>query len=67
MEGTNRFTVPWMLNSPEQQEAIILQEEWEYHRLLDELELHAVSHQFEIEKLGLPKTGTSTCPPSFKP
>jgi len=56
-----------MLNSPEQQEAIILQEEWEYHRLLDELELHAVSHQFEIEKLGLPKTGTSTCPPSFKP
>ena len=56
-----------MLNCPERQEAIILQEEWEYHRLLDELELRAVSRQFEIEKLGLLKTGTSTCPPSFNP
>ncbi len=53
-------------NSPEWQEAIILWEEQEYHHLLNELELCAVSCQFEIEKLGLPKIGMSTCPPSFK-
>ncbi|KAF8331052.1 uncharacterized protein EI90DRAFT_2857953, partial [Cantharellus anzutake] len=29
----------------------------DYHHLLDEIEHRTVSHQFEIEKMGLPKTG----------
>jgi len=65
LEETNNFTIPWMPNSAEQQGAIILWGEWEYHHLLDELEFHVVSHQFEIEKLGLPKTGMPTCSPPF--
>src|SRR5258705_5459068 len=62
LEETNSITVPWMLNSAERQEAIVLHQGREYHRLLDELEFRTVSQQFEIEKLGLPKTGMSYVP-----
>ncbi len=59
LEETNSFLNPWMLNSAEWQEAILLCQEREYHHLLNELELHTVSQHFEIKKLGLPKTGES--------
>ena len=62
LEETNSIMVCWMLNSAEWQEAIVLHQGREYHRLLDELEFHAVLRQFEIEKLGLPKTGMSYVP-----
>ncbi len=65
LEETNQFTIPWTLNLAERQEAIILQGEWEYHHLLDELEFCVVLCQFEIEKLGLQKTGTPTSSSSF--
>ena len=51
------FELPWLPSSPQRQEAIQLRNERKYHRLLDDLEHSAVSRQFELEKMGLPRTG----------
>jgi hypothetical protein len=59
LEEVNTFTLPWTQDSVERKEAIILRAEREYHHLLDKLEHGAVSRQFEVEWLGLPKTGIS--------
>ena len=59
LEQVNSFTLPWMPDSAEWKEAVILWAEQEYHHLLDKPEHGAVSHQFEIEQLGLSKTGIS--------
>ena len=56
-ETSNFSLQPWMPNSPEQWEALLLHKEWEYHHLLDDLEFRTMSRQLEIEKLRLPKTG----------
>ncbi len=50
-------TQPWVPSSPEQVEAIALHQQRNYNQLLDELEHCAISHQFEVEKMGLPRTG----------
>ena len=57
LEATLSFTLPWLPNSPQHQEAIQLHNERKYHCLLDDLEHSAISCQFELEKLGLPRTG----------
>ncbi|KAF8325410.1 uncharacterized protein EI90DRAFT_3128756 [Cantharellus anzutake] len=51
------YSQPWLPGSPEWLEAITLCQQREFNQLLDELEHHAISHQFEVEKMGLPKTG----------
>jgi formyltetrahydrofolate hydrolase len=51
------FKLPWKKESAEHNEAIMLRSQRNYHCLLDELEHRAISRHFEIEKLGLPKTG----------
>jgi hypothetical protein len=57
LEATSSLTLPWLANSPQRQEAIQLRNERKYHRLLDDLEHRAISRRFELEKMGLPKTG----------
>src|SRR5258708_21939219 len=55
---TNNFNLqPWMPNSPEKWEALLLHEECEYYCLLDDLQFCTMLHHLEIEKLRLPKTG----------
>ncbi|KAF8311020.1 uncharacterized protein EI90DRAFT_2868245, partial [Cantharellus anzutake] len=49
-------TRPWVPGSPERLEAIALHQQRDYNHLLDDLEHHAISHQFEVEKMGLPRT-----------
>ncbi|KAF8323615.1 uncharacterized protein EI90DRAFT_2886562, partial [Cantharellus anzutake] len=56
-----RHPLPWLENCPQRQEAIQLRNERKYHRLLDDLEHRAISRQFELEKMGLPKTDYKTC------
>jgi len=51
------LTLPWMADSPHHLKAIALHQQRDYHQLLDELEYHAISCQFEVEKMGLPRTG----------
>ncbi|KAF8339940.1 uncharacterized protein EI90DRAFT_3012844 [Cantharellus anzutake] len=60
LEATSSLTLPWLANSPQRQEAIQLRNERKYHRLLDDLEHRAISRQFELEKMGLPKTDYKT-------
>ena len=57
LEVTSSLGLPWVPDSPQHQEAIQLRSERKYHRLLDDLEHCAISHQFELEKRGLPRTG----------
>ncbi|KAF8314885.1 uncharacterized protein EI90DRAFT_2947410 [Cantharellus anzutake] len=49
-------TQPWVPGSPEQLEAIALHQQRDYNHLLDDLEHRAISRQFEVEKMGLPRT-----------
>ncbi|KAF8332283.1 uncharacterized protein EI90DRAFT_3122714 [Cantharellus anzutake] len=51
------LSLPWTTDSPQHLEAITLRQQRDYHQLLDELEHHAISRQFEVEKVGLPRTG----------
>ena len=57
LEANSSLTLPWTPDSPQCMEAMTLCQHQDYHHLLDEIEQCAVSHQFEIEKMGLPKTG----------
>jgi len=57
LEANGSLELPWTIDSSQWCEAILLQQERKYHQLLDDLEYRAISRQFEIEKLGLPKTG----------
>ncbi len=57
LEANSSLTLPWTPDSPQHMEAMTLCQHQDYHHLLDEIEQCAVSHQFEIEKMGLPKTG----------
>ncbi|KAF8312768.1 uncharacterized protein EI90DRAFT_3137116 [Cantharellus anzutake] len=56
LEATSSLALPWHVDSPQCHEAIQLHSERRYHRLLDDLEHRAISHQFELEKMGLLKT-----------
>ncbi|KAF8343852.1 uncharacterized protein EI90DRAFT_2901537 [Cantharellus anzutake] len=53
-------TQPWLPSSPEWLEAIALHQQREFNQLLDELEHRAISRQFEVEKMGLPRTDYKT-------
>jgi len=57
LETNPTLVLPWAPDSPQCIEAKTLHEHQKYHQLLDEIKQHAVSHQFKIEKMGLPKTG----------
>jgi hypothetical protein len=57
IEARSSFTLPWMPDSPQRLEAVVLHQRRDYHHLLDELEQQAISCQLELEKIGLPKTG----------
>lgn len=56
LPATVSRTQPWIPGSPERLEAIGLRQQRDYNRLLDELEHRAISRQFEVEKMGLPRT-----------
>ncbi|KAF8335339.1 uncharacterized protein EI90DRAFT_3152974 [Cantharellus anzutake] len=60
LEATSFFTLPWHADSSQRQEAIRLRNQRKYHRLLDDLEHRVISRQFELEKMGLPKTDYKT-------
>ena len=51
------LTLPWTADSPHCLEAIALHQQRNYNQLLDELECCTISCQFEVEKIGLPRTG----------
>jgi hypothetical protein len=52
--GVNQLWVP---GSPVRVAAEQLRADRRYHERLDDLEHRALSRKFEVEKLGLPKTG----------
>ncbi|KAF8331681.1 uncharacterized protein EI90DRAFT_3016252 [Cantharellus anzutake] len=56
LADTWSLSLPWTTDSPQRLEAITLRQQRDYHQLLDELEHRAISRQFEVEKVGLPRT-----------
>ncbi len=57
LETNPILALPWVPDSPQHIEAKTLHGHQKYHQLLDEIKQCAVSCQFEIEKMGLSKTG----------
>ena len=59
LETDPTLALLWTPDSHQYMEAVTLHQHQDYHCLLNEIEQHAISCQFEIKKMGLPKTGES--------